>query len=91
MIQIEHLGIFGVFLEGYSEGVGGIDCTLGGGAEEYAYGTFACPSRYAMVVIGGGKENERMDCDFCHVWWGRRGGVGGVIAGFVGRHVFGVF
>jgi len=32
VIEIEDLGVLGVFLEGYGEGVGGVDGPSGGGA-----------------------------------------------------------
>jgi len=53
VIQIEYLRVLGVFLEWYGEGVGGVDFTSGGRAQEDANGSFACPSCNAVVVIGG--------------------------------------
>jgi hypothetical protein len=67
MIQIKHLRVLGVFLEGNGEGVDGIDASAGGRAEEDAHGSFACAAGYAVVVVCGGEEDEGMDC---HVDYG---------------------
>lgn len=80
MIQIKHLRILGVFLEGDGEGVGGVDATAGGGAEEDAHSAFFGAFGYAVVVICGGEEDEGVDCYVNYV-----GGGGGCCGGF-GRH-----
>ena len=79
MIEIEYLGVFGVLLEGHGEGVGGVDGTAGGGAEEDADGSFACSAGYAVIVIGGGQKDQRVNGHFCHVWEGRGGGRGVIV------------
>jgi len=67
VIEIKHFRVLGVFLEGHGEGVGGVHGASGGGAEEDAYGSFACASCDAVVVVGGGEEDEGVDCDFGYV------------------------
>lgn len=57
VIQVEHGGVFGIFLEGDREGVGGVDAAAGGGAEEDADGAFSGAACYAVVVVGGGEED----------------------------------
>jgi hypothetical protein len=50
-----------VFLKGHGETIGGIDISLVDSTQEDSHDALACPSRDAMVMIGGRKQHEGMN------------------------------